>query len=148
MTFQEALSCNGPKGTEDLRLNHPELAMKEAAAGSHFVGKGGSVHGWTAFNHIGNENLLPGEVDGCKNLCQELTCVADKRLPPKILIPSRAFSNEDEESVRVPYSWNSQGPSPVKGTSRTGTDLSIDLFNGFHQEKTFDPSIENPFERK
>ena len=60
-----------------------------------------SVAGRTVFHNVCDENLVPREVDGGKDLGQELTCGSDERQTLLVLVGTRSFANAHEIRIRI-----------------------------------------------
>ena len=124
---EQALDGGGAEGDHDLGLDEVDLVVEPGDAGGHFGGGGFAVAGGlargvgAALEDVGDEDLFAAEPHGDDDLGEQLAGLADKRLPPGILIRPRSLSDEHEPGMDVthPEDDGVAGGDEV-GTFRTG----------------------------
>ena len=79
-------------------------------AGGFAVAAGVGGHIGSAFENIGDVDLLSGELHGCKHFRQEISCPADKRFSLLILICAGSFADKHEAGFGVANTEDNLGP--------------------------------------
>src|SRR6185369_15344910 len=83
----EASECN-----DYFRLDQLELPHEVRAAGADFVGKRIAVPRGTVLQDVADEHVLALELDGGKNLGEQLACGAHEWPPGRVLVCARRFT--------------------------------------------------------
>ena len=99
---QQALNRGESQGDDDLRLDEVDLFAQPWQAGRHLGGLRLAVAGFTrghvgtAFQDIGDEDILAGVFHRTDDPCQELARLAHERLATQILLLAGGFSHEEK----------------------------------------------------
>src|SRR3972149_5604720 len=94
-----AVGEDAPSKARDAFVGPP---VENRAAGFRLVGLGLAIIGWTAFHHVRDVDLLPGEVDRLDDLREELSGGAHERNPLTVFLLARALSDEHQLRFGVP----------------------------------------------
>src|SRR4029453_1877868 len=101
---------------QNLRLNNIDLLQEIRPACLHFerrrgaVAKRASRRIGTAFQDIGNVNLLANEAHRLDNSRKQLTCAPDKWLALPVLIHAGRFTDEHQFRIRISDAENCLRP--------------------------------------
>lgn len=109
LALEQRLGGGGSKTDDELRLDDLELAFEVSSAVRHLDGLRLPIPRWTAFQHVEDEHLLPGESAGFDDLGEELAGTTYKRLPRCVLVGTWSLSEETEPCRRITASENGVG---------------------------------------
>src|SRR3990172_1365120 len=119
-----------PEGADHLRAHGVDLPVEKRAAGLHLVGLGLAIIGWTAFHHVRDVDLLPGEVDRLDDLREELYGGAHERNPLTVFLLARALSDEHQLRFGVPHPEDDRRALLREPAARALSEVGADLLEG------------------
>jgi hypothetical protein len=109
---------------DHLWLDARDLRLEERRALRDLVRLGIAIAGRTALHDVGDVDLLAREAHGSDDLRQQLAGASDERLALFVFIGPRAFPDEHQRRLGIPYSENQVGSPSVQFASRAVADFS------------------------
>ncbi|MPM56467.1 hypothetical protein SDC9_103273 [bioreactor metagenome] len=128
----EKIPCrNIPHGKKKPGPEPGHLGSQEGPAGRQLALRGEAVFGRTAFHHVGDEDLLPGQPLPIQKSRQELSGAPGKGTPRPVFGGARGFPHEHHRSVFRPLAENSPGACSGERAQGAGGGFPPQFFEGF-----------------
>ena len=107
------------------------LAVEIGRAGGQFFRLGVAVARWTAFDHVGDEDILPLETDAGQQLLQKFTGGPHEGASLLVLVETGSFANQHDVGIGRPFAGNGVLAGVAQGAARTNGYLLGDLLQNF-----------------
>jgi hypothetical protein len=128
VSFEKGLGCKGPQGAYDLGPDRLNLLQEKRITGLNLFELWVPILRGTAFDDVCDVDLFPLKMDGLKNLGQELPCLSYERPSLNVLFIPRAFTNDHQFGLFVPFPEYKGVPCSVEFASPTIPQLQSYLF--------------------
>lgn len=101
LRLQQGLRREGPEGHKQPRLYQGDLTDEVGLTVGDLILFGVAVIGGTAFNDIGDVDVLALHANRLDNSRQQLTGPSNERLPLEIFIPPRRLADKHQLRMRI-----------------------------------------------
>ena len=101
LRIEQRLRGERAERDDDLGPNDLQLTHEIRAAGSDFRRRGVPIRRWPMLEHVADEHVFSRQLDGAKNLCQQLTSSTDKGAALLVFVLAGRLANADEIGSRI-----------------------------------------------
>jgi len=103
---QKSLRGEGSKCNNYFWLDQLQLPDEIRAARCNFIRQWISISRRPMLEDIADEHVLSGQIDGGKDLREELSCLTDERSSRRIFIRTRGLPHTHELCLGIPFAGN------------------------------------------
>src|SRR5579875_1969133 len=96
-----------PKRHDNGRVDSGYLPFQVIIAGLDLFRQRVAVIGGTAFDHVGDKDIRPFQVNAAEQLIEELTGRTDEGTPLLIFMEARPLTDKQDTRVWIPFTGNS-----------------------------------------
>lgn len=125
--LQQILGGDSANGEDDFGLNQLNLPLQKGMAGSYFLGLRIAITGRSAFEDIGDVNLLALQTDGAQHFVEQLPGDANERLALQVLVLPRCLTNQQPVGVVITNTEYGLGSGFTQWAGAALTDLILQI---------------------